>query len=137
MHIELTSLCDAATDTFGKLNILGAFDALVVRELPCVHPQCALAIRIRFTRIEAGEHRVHIRFVNEDGKNVLPDMKAKLQVAFRGDEPTVATNLVLNMQRLRFEAAGQYSVDIAIDGREEMSLPLFVRQRRGRQAASN
>ncbi len=71
MNVELFALCDAATESGGKLNLLGAFDA-------------------------------------------------------EGDEGAVA-NLILNFQQLRFAAYGRYSIDLAVDGRQEGSLPLYLR----------
>jgi len=58
MNIELFVLCDAATDQQGKLNILGAFDSLWAQKVPVSHPQCAVALRIRFSKIEEGEHNI-------------------------------------------------------------------------------
>ena len=37
-------------------------------------------------------------------------------------------NFILNIQRLKFEKFGQHAVDIAIDGRQEASIPLEVKQ---------
>ena len=38
MRLEIFTLCDAATDSVGKLNILGSFDTLWAREAPVSHP---------------------------------------------------------------------------------------------------
>ncbi len=55
MKIEIFTLCDAATtDAAGKLNILGSFDRLNAVQAPITHPQCALAIKLRFERVEEG-----------------------------------------------------------------------------------
>ena len=35
---------------------------------------------------------------------------------------------ILNIQRLKFEKFGQHAIDIAIDGRQEASIPLEVKQ---------
>ena len=58
---------DATVDAAGKLNILGSFDRLYAREAPISHPQCALAIRLRFQRVEDGPKRFRIAFVDPDG----------------------------------------------------------------------
>ena len=44
MNIEVFSLCDAATNDRGKLNILGAFDTIGLVKLPGVHLQCSVAL---------------------------------------------------------------------------------------------
>ena len=73
MEVEIFTLCDAATvDAAGKLNILGSFDRLNARETPVTHPQCALAIKLRFQRVEEGQKRIRITFLDPDGAAVMP-----------------------------------------------------------------
>ena len=59
MRVEVFSLCDAATTDGGKLNLLGAFDAIWVKTMPVVHAQCAIALRVRFSRSERGEQNAN------------------------------------------------------------------------------
>ena len=129
MDIEVFVLCDAATEMMGKLNVLGTFDTLTAAALPVVHPHCALALRMRFSQVEAGKHAVRINIVDADGRPVLPSLEGGLAITLAPTEQSAVTNLVLNIDRLKFDKAGQYSVDLAIDGRQERSLPLFVRLR--------
>ncbi len=132
MNVELFSLCDAATDTAGKLNILGAFDSIVVGALPAVHPQCAIALRLRFMRAEEGDHAVRISLIDADGHSVVPDLDAKMTIKFGGAETSVAANLIMNLQRLQFKKAGEYSIELTVDNRNEKSLPIIVRMRGGK-----
>lgn len=127
MDIEIFALCDAATDTYGKLSLLGAFDALMARELPVVHPLCAIALRIRFRRIESGEHRITLHLIDEDGQMIVPPMDGSIKVNVAPAESSAVANLILQLQNVRFEHAGQYAVNLAIDGRQAGSLPLMVR----------
>ena len=48
MNIQVAVLCDAATDDNGKLNLLGAFDTIYTQQLPAIHPQCSIALRVTF-----------------------------------------------------------------------------------------
>jgi len=127
MDIEIFALCDAATETGGKLNILGAFDCLYAHKFPVMHPQCSVALRIRFSRIEEGVHKIKINFVDEDGKAILPSLNANTDIKFKEEQQYVVSNLILNIHNLKVEKPGQYSIDLAIDGKSENSLPLFVR----------
>ena len=36
-------------------------------------------------------------------------------------------NFIINIQQLKFDKPGQYSIDLAVNGRQEASLPLLVR----------
>ena len=128
MNIEVYALCDAATNDMGKLNMLGAFDTIVASQLPVVHPQCAIALRIRFGNIEKGEHRVAVTFVDLDGRNIIPPANGNINVNIPDGQRSGSANLILNIQRLKLEKYGEYSIDLAIDGRSEGSLPLLVIQ---------
>ena len=126
MEVEIFALCDAATDSVGKLNILGAFDRINSREFPAVYPHCSIALRVRFERIEEGNHRVCINLVDADGKSIIPGVDGNVGVHFPGEVQSVCANLVLNINGLKFEQPGQYAIDLAIDGRHEKSLPIHV-----------
>ena len=128
MQVEIFALCDAATDQQGKLNILGTFDTLAAQQAPVAHPQCAVALRIRFNRIESGAHRIQIGIVNADGQPVVPTVETAANVQMNPPADSSSINAIINLQRIQFPAFGRYSIDLAIDGRQEGSLPLFVRQ---------
>lgn len=128
MQIEVFALCDAATGDLGKLNILGAFDTIFAGQVPVIHPQCTIALRVRFQRIERGEHRVVVHFVDGDGKNVIPPAQGNMRMNFPDDQASGATNLILNIQGVKLEKYGEYSIDLAIDGQQQASLPLFVKK---------
>lgn len=130
MQIEIFSLCDAATADFGKLSILGAFDAIGAVKTPTVHPQCAIALRVRFSRIEKGEHKVAVSFIDIDGKNVIPPAQGVITMNFSEEQGSGSANLILNIQGLKLEKFGEYSIDLAIDGQQKASLPFFVKERK-------
>lgn len=128
MDIQIAVLCDAATDYNGKLNILGTFDTIMTHQLPAVHPQCSVALRIVFSRIEEGPHKVRTNFVDEDGRSVMPSIDLPVEVAFPQDGNFLSRNFIVNIQHMKFDKAGQYAIDVAIDGRHETSIPLQVKQ---------
>ena len=132
MNIEAFLLCDCATDTFGKLNVLGAFDSIYATKMPHVHPSCTIAVRIRFTSIEQGSHQMRLNVIDEDGKAIVPKLEGKLNVPAKKDASSIAVNMILNLQGVKFESFGEYRVDFAIDGRQEASLPFHVKQRQKR-----
>ena len=128
MNIETFLLCDAATDSVGKLNILGAFDALNVQNFPLVLPQCSVAVRIRLQRIEQGAHKITIHFIDDDGKFVIPPLDGGFEMNICGNERSGVANMIINMQNLNFEHAGEYALVLAVDGKEISRLPLQVRK---------
>ena len=127
MNVQIAVLCDAATDYAGKLNLLGTFDTIVTNQLPAVHPQCSVALRIVFSKVEEGQHKVKMNFVDEDGRFVMPSIDIPVEVMLPPDASFVARNFLINIQQLKFEKPGQYAIDIAVDGRQESSIPLQVK----------
>lgn len=136
MELETFVLCDAATDYRGKLNLLGTFDTIYAGKLPLVWPHCALALRLRFSGIEEGGHGVRINFIDGDGHPILPPLEGKVEVKIRPGMSTVATNMILNIDRLKLEHEGEYSINLAVDGRQIASLPLYLRLRRKTENAA-
>ncbi len=126
MNIEAFLLCDCATDTFGKLNLLGAFDTIYAKIIPATHQACAIAARIRFSKIELGQHHIKINIIDQDGNQIIPPLEGSIPVNFADNISSQAFNLILNIQRLKLENYGEYRVDLAIDNRHEASLPFFV-----------
>lgn len=127
MNIEIFSLCDAATGDFGKLSMLGAFDSLWVHEFPAAHPHCAIALRLRFSAVEAGQHKCRVTIMDESGKHIVKPLEGQVSVNAPKDRSTIAINLILNLQGVTLPHEGEYSIDLAMDGRQEATLPLFVR----------
>jgi len=128
MDIQVAVLCDAATDYKGKLNLLGTFNSVHARELPANYPQCSIVLRVVFKLVEEGSHKLRINFVDEDGKFVMPSIELPFEVKVPENDSFAYRNFILNIQRLKFEKFGQHAVDIAIDGRQEASIPLEVKQ---------
>ena len=127
MDIQTAVLCDAATDNNGKLNILGTFDTIYTSQLPAIHPQCSIALRMTFSKVEEGPHKVKLNFVDEDGKSVMPPIEIPFDVAVPEETIFLSRNFIVNIQKLKFEKEGLYSIDIAVDGRQEGSIPLLVK----------
>jgi hypothetical protein len=128
MKIEIFSLCDAATDNQGKLNILGTFDQIYAAKMPVVHPACAIAMRLRFDKMEEGVHRVNLQLVNPDGIPVFRPMEGEVNPRMAEDVESVAVNLILNFQHIKFEAYADYQINLAIDDVGMAVLPLRVRE---------
>src|SRR5439155_356479 len=72
MQAEIFTLCDAATVTGGKLNILGSFDTIGAHTFPCNHPLCAVACKLRFD-------------VGEEGGGELPLLECSPAASLAGE----------------------------------------------------
>jgi hypothetical protein len=128
MNIQVAVLCDAATDDNGKLNLLGAFDTIYTPQLPATHPQCSIALRVTFSSGDEGKHTLRLNFVDADGHSIMPDFPPiPVEVALPDDMHFGTRNFIVNIQQLKFENPGLYSIDISLDDQPQSSIPLLVR----------
>lgn len=127
MNIQVAVLCDAATDDNGKLNLLGAFDTIYARELPAIHPQCAVALRVTFFSGDEGQHSLRLNFVDADGRSIMPSIELPVEVSLPEDMHFGTRNFIFNIQQLKFDEPGIYSVDVSLDERSQASVPLMVK----------
>ena len=131
MEIPIATLCDAATDYGGKLNLLGSFDTVLTSQFPAIHPQCAIALRFVFNKAEEGRRAFRLTFVNEDGKSIMPAIDLNIDVRVPEAVNYLSRNLIINIQQLKFDEPGQYAIDVAMDDVPQTSIPLLVRENYG------
>jgi len=127
MNIQVAVLCDAATDDNGKLNLLGAFDTIYTQQLPAVHPQCSIALRVTFGHEDEGAHKLRLCFVDADGRSIMPPIPIDVDVVLPGDSHFGTRNFIVNIQQLKFDAPGLYSSDVMLDDEVQASIPLLVK----------
>jgi hypothetical protein len=128
MNIQVAVLCDAATADNEKLSILGAFDAIYTPQLPATHPQCSIALRLTFSSGDEGKHDLRLNFVNADGHSIMGNFPAiPVEVALPEDMHFVTRNFIVNIQQLKFDQPGLYSIDISMDNQPQGSIPLLVK----------
>ena len=127
MNVQVAVLCDAATDDNGKMNLLGAFDTIYAQQLPAVHPQCAVALRVTFAADDEGQRKLKLNFINADGRAIMPAIEVPVAVALPDDAHFLTRNFIVNIQQLKFAEAGLYSVDVRLDDKSQASIPLSVK----------
>ncbi len=127
MNVEVLALCDFAQDALGKLTIVGAFDAITVRETPTVHPFMSIAARVRFQVYELGAHSVRMELMDASGDRLAPPLDGSMNINGIGGDSACA-NLVLNMTNLRIEREGSWRLVLSIDDQERATVPLFIRR---------
>jgi hypothetical protein len=127
MTFQVAVLCDAATDDNGKLNLLGAFDTIYTQQLPAVHPQCSIAMRVTHGPEDEGDHQVRLNFVDADGGAVMPPIEIPVQTTLPLESHFGTRNFIVNIQQLKFDEPGMFSIDIAVDGESRTSIPLLVK----------
>ena len=125
LKLEIFTLCDSAVDYGGKVCILGAFDSVNSGETPHTLPHCAVVARLRFHRIEEGNHKLRVTFADQDGKMIMPNVDAQVGVRFTEKSQSATFNLVMQINGLKLDQFGEYTVDLAVDGVHQGSIPLY------------
>ena len=126
MHISFAVFADAANlSQEGKLNVLGVFDAVQVAGLPTIHPRTHFVVRLKANGDDVGQHSLAFRWLSPREEelwsstgemNVAPAANPMYEV----DLPIIAVvDLPLNM-------AGQYTMQVALDGKPSATARLFV-----------
>ncbi len=58
----------------------------------------------------------------------MPSIEATGEVKFPSNDSSVTISLAVNIQQLKLPRIDEeYSIDLAVDGRQEASIPLFVK----------
>ena len=127
MNIQVAVLCDAATDDNGKLNLLGSFDTIYASQMPAMHPQCAVALRATFMPGDEGTRKLTLNFINADGRSIMQAIELPVPVTLPDDAHFLTRNFIINIQQLKFEEPGLYSVDVRLDDESQASIPLLVK----------
>jgi hypothetical protein len=126
MQVKLAILADYANVTAeGKLNILGIFDRITVREIPVVHPQMHLILRLEAHPAERNRsHAVEIRLYDPDGETVF-DVNGDIVPHGQGGL-TIATNQILTLNNLQLNKSGGYTFVVLVNNDVKSEIPLGV-----------
>lgn len=116
----------ANVDSGKKLNIIGVFNELSPSSYPVVLPEMALVATYEADPMEVGKRRrMRVTLNDQDGKVVLIDQTWEAEVPPPSSPGARSqTQLVLKLQRLRFEAPGDYQFTFFVDDDVKRTLRL-------------
>ncbi len=129
MDVDFALLADAANvSREGKLNILGSFDRIFGTKFPLTWPRMVLVTRFIVSPAEYGtEKSVDIVTLDADGKK-LGTATGKMTVPSGPGGRQLKINHILPMA-MTFPVAGQYSIEILVNGETKATVALDVVQR--------
>ena len=126
MLVKLALLADYANVTAeGKLNILGIFDRINLVQVPAVHPQMHLILRLEAQPAERSRpHQIEIRLHDPEGATIF-EVNGDITPHGEGAQPT-STNQILTLNNLQLQKIGAYNFSVFIDHDLKSELPLYV-----------
>ncbi len=103
-------LCDATIREVGtnKLTLIGTFNGLYANSFPCTHPSLSVYVALTDGR---GVVSCKLRMTSMTTGNELFSLPG--QVDFK--DPTGVAEMVLQIQQIRFEEAGDFSLEFLAD----------------------
>ena len=136
MELDSFLLADAASVADGKLYVHGGgITRIAAPELPWVHPQLAIVIRLRLDPDDLQDKgaTLQVRLFAPDGSFVVPNADVPLPAGQRtpkaeGEEGFA--QVVLTVAPVPFEREGTYLLEVALDGRpiREMRIPVVLQE---------
>jgi len=124
MVLELFTICEGAFAKNGQLTIVNTLDNILSKQFPMIL-NLGVAIKLKLSKEEYGKHEVCLAIANNDGVNIAPEMKVTPEVV----SPNKFCNLVMstNVQGVRIEKPGMYSVIISVDGNQMSKASLEIK----------
>jgi hypothetical protein len=126
MELLVATLCDTAVENQGKLNVLGAFDAIIAQGFPARFA-CNLALRFSFTAEDHGSHKFAIVLVDEsEPAPANPPEESDMQVNMPPGTTGFSTQNLITPLQGTVAKAGIYHFDIRFGGKVLVRVPLRV-----------
>ncbi|MBI4563849.1 MAG: hypothetical protein HY716_04050 [Planctomycetes bacterium] len=104
-------LCDSATRTSGKLNLIGIFDRIRTTTIPSRQPSMAIVAKI-LGGADTAEHVARIRFVDTNEQDILPPFP---EMKFKFGE-TGGHDVISTIEGLPIVREGFWQVNLEVDG---------------------
>jgi hypothetical protein len=131
-ELDYALLADAAQVSEGKTYILGGGVSILYRADFPAPIGVVLVMQISYHRSEAEtDHELRIQFMDADGNPVIPEIRGNIH--FGAALPSAPRNVPLVAPLMVgfpafpvIQRAGEYAVEILLDGRHLKSLPLAV-----------
>jgi len=125
MQLLVATLCDTAVENQGKLNVLGAFDAIVAQNFPAGF-SFTLVLRFCFTAEDHGSHRFSVSLVDDTDANPQAPSENQLDVNMPPGTTGFSTQNMIQPLQGSVSKAGIYHFDVRLDGNSLARIPLRV-----------
>jgi len=126
VNLDFAFICDYA-EARAKLNALGiGFDTIFARQLPVRHLHFSLVLQLRASITEAGQKRITVNLIDEDGKDIIPAVQGQFNIARPEAGAYSIGRFVVEFGNVEFQHYGLYAMHVTIEGSEITSIPFHV-----------
>ena len=126
---EILTLCFAARPGIqGELNILGATDMIIVPQFP-IAISCSIVGKLRFRKSEEGIKEIKFSIIDSDGRELQPPPPPQqIHIQIPSGASSASAAIVVGIPSLQIPKPGEYEIGLTVNGRQEMTVPVFIRQ---------
>jgi hypothetical protein len=126
---EILTLCFAARPGLqGELNILGATDMIIVPQFP-IAISCHIVGKLRFRKSEEGIKEIKFSIIDSDGRELQPPPPPQqIHIQIPSGASSASAAIVVGIPSLQIPNPGEYEIGLTVNGRQEMTVPVFIRQ---------
>lgn len=130
MEVRYAFICDCANiSREGKLNVMGILNTIYAPQFPFAHPAMVYVAGIEARKSEAGKHQLKVNIVDADGNDITPPLQGELNIG--PEVPLRSThNVILNINNLKIQAPGTYSIDLSVDNQHMQSNEMHIVERK-------
>ena len=126
MQLLVASLCDSAVENQGKLNVTGAFDAILAPTFPASFG-FTLVLRFCFTAEDHGTHSFSIRLADDSGgESKEPPTESEMKVNMPPGTSGFSTQNMIVPLNGNVQKAGIFHFDVHFDGKVLARVPFRV-----------
>jgi hypothetical protein len=123
MKTDFAFICDFA-EAGAKIDALGiGFDTIFAPQLPVRHPHFSLVLQLRASTAEAGQKRIEVSIVDDDGKDLIQPVQGGFNLPRAEGRAYSLGRFVMEFNSIEFKAYGQYTVTVTVEGIEVASIP--------------
>jgi len=127
MRIDLALLGDyALVDKMNKLTVAGIFRVITGLSFPFAHPVMFLALSMTVESTDDRHHSVIVRMIDPDGRQVVPEFRADLDIERANPDAETSLNVILELAGVTFRGPGTHCFDVFVDDRFMERVPLEV-----------
>ena len=112
---------DVRREENGKFILLGLFETIGAREFPAVHP---ILFVVNGWIGGVGTFRQYSRILDPQGQEIARDQETSFQLA----NLKARHSVIARFNNLELPAAGEYAIEILLDGDLKVRYPLVVEQ---------